>query len=99
MKKIFNKAIEPANFVVIFLLFVISILLMYTYMDYKYNRIKNFIVFFYLLPGLLFFTVFSIYNLIRFKNSKNLSRKFLSLVPLVIIIIYFLYILIFIMTI
>ncbi len=98
MKNIFKKIIDPINFVVIFILFIMSILAMYKYMDYTYNRVKSFIVVFYLLPGLLFFTIFSIFNFIRFKNTKNLYTKLITLVPLLVIVIYLLYIAFFIIT-
>lgn len=92
MKKILNKILHPKYFLILFILFSLSIFILQGFMDYMYaNKMINIsIVLFYVIPLLLFFTIFSIYNFIKFKNSKG-TIKIIVLIPLIIIILYFIY--------
>lgn len=92
MKKILNKIIHPKYLLILFILFNLSIFILHSFMDYMYaNQMTNIsIVLFYFIPLLLFFTISSIYNFIKFKNSKG-TIKIIVLIPLIIIILYFIY--------
>lgn len=84
MKKIFRKLIEPHTVFVLFLLFVISLIVFFEIFDYRYKKFKALVTLFYILPGLIFFIISSVYNVIINKN-KNLLNKLIILTPLVII--------------
>lgn len=95
------KIINPNLLIFLFLIFVISMIYVYFSFDYTYKKLKGAIFIFYFLPGLLFFTVTSIYNFIKLKKY-NFQTKIIAVIPLFTIvisitafIIYFFYILIF----
>jgi len=93
MKKIFKKLIEPYTVLILFLVFVISTIFFFEMFDYKYKKLKALMTLLYFVPGLLFFIISSIYNLVIYKN-KNLVIKLIILTPLIIISIYFIYLII-----
>ena len=83
MKKLLNKILNPKYFLILLILFSLSIFILQGFMDYMYaNKMINIsIVLFYFIPLLLFFTISSIYNFIKFKNSKG-NIKIIVLIPL-----------------
>ena len=90
MKKIFN----PKRNLVLFILFVISIIVISNFREYMYAHkfINILIVVFYFFPGILFFAFSSIYNIRKCKNAE-IKTKVIILFPLLIIVLYILYIL------
>lgn len=93
MKTIIKKILDPKRIIVFFILFTFSMISIYVSFDYTYKKMKALITIFYFLPGLLFFSVTSIYNFLRYQQ-KSLIIKFITLTPLIVIVIYLLYALI-----
>lgn len=96
MKSILQKIPKPIPLLILFILFVSSIIILINFMDYMYShKILNIlIVIVYFIPGLLFFSIASGYNFLINKNYNNLFIKIITLIPLIVILIYFLYFLI-----
>lgn len=82
----------PKKILIFFILFVISIIFMYIYLDYTYKKLKTVIILVYFFPGILFFAISSIYNIRKYKNAE-IGTKLLILFPLLIIILYVIYVL------
>ncbi|QQV03066.1 MULTISPECIES: hypothetical protein [Chryseobacterium] len=92
MNDILKKVFEPKRNLVCFILFALSIIIMFTCLDYTYKKMKTIIILIYFFPGILFFAFGSIYNITRYKNAE-IKIKLLVLFPLLIIILYIVYIL------
>lgn len=90
MKRIFNF-LTPTKILIIFLLFIISVLFIYQIDSYKHKQIKVGLIFLYFIPGLFVFTLLLIYNLKRSIKESNLKNKIMSGIPLLLISFYFLY--------
>lgn len=92
MKKILKNIFNPQRILIYFVLFAISIIFMYVYLDYTYKKLKTIIILTYFVPGILFFIFSSIYN-IKQNKSSEISIKLIILLPLLIIVLYVLCIL------
>lgn len=93
MKNILKKILNPSIILIIFVVFVISLILFFMKFDYTYKKLKALVTIFYILPGLVFFCISSIYNFILYKDKK-LSNKLVILTPLIVITGYFVYLII-----
>ncbi len=93
MKTTLQKIFNPYLILLLFVIFIISVISIYISFDYTYKKLKALITLFYFLPCLLFFTIASIYNFVRFKKEK-LALKLIVLTPIIVIILYMLYALI-----
>ncbi|AZA62805.1 hypothetical protein EG340_18055 [Chryseobacterium indoltheticum] len=94
MKNILQKIPKPIPLLVLFVLFSISIVLIPKFfMEYMYSHklINFFLVIFYFIPGLFFFSIASINNFLKNKIYNSLLIKIISLIPVIAIILYFLY--------
>ncbi|SHG85264.1 hypothetical protein [Chryseobacterium vrystaatense] len=91
MKKIFNF-LTPTKVLVIFILFVISVICIYQIDPYEYKKIRASLLFLYFIPGLFVFMLVLIYNLKKSIKENNLKNKVISIIPLFLIILYVLYI-------
>jgi len=92
MNDFFKKVFEPKKNLIYFILFALSIIFMFVYLDYTYKKMKAIIILFYFFPGILLFSFSSIYNIRKYKNVE-IKTKLMILFPLLIIILYVLYIL------
>jgi cell division protein FtsW (lipid II flippase) len=85
MKKIFNF-LTPTKILLIFILFIISVVCIYQIDSYKYKQIRAGLIFLYFIPGLFIFIPVLIYNIKKSNKENNLKNK------IILIILYFLYI-------
>lgn len=92
MKNMLKKIFEPKKNLIYFILFALSIIIMFTCLDYTYKKVKAIIILIYFFPGILFFAFGSIYNIRRYRNAE-IKIKILVFFPLLIIILYIIYIL------
>lgn len=92
MNSILKKIFEPKKNIIFFLLFVFTIILFFSCLDYTYKKMKALIILFYFLPGVIFFVFGSIYNIKMYKNVE-IKKKIIILFPLLIIVLYLIYIL------
>jgi hypothetical protein len=93
MKKIINF-LNPIITLILFLLFIISVIFIYRIDPYEGKKIRSTLLFLYFIPGLFIFMLLSINNIKKSKVENNLKNKILSTIPLTLVISYFLFVLI-----
>ena len=91
MKKIINF-FSPIITLILFVLFIISVIFIYRIDPYEGKKIRSTLLFLYFIPGLFVFMLLSINNVRKSKVENNLKNKILSIIPLTLVILYFLFI-------